>query len=84
MEMAVFLLQFVRPCVYFFIGFIGSSMDVAEVAHLVLLRITKCVYARSEFDGLRAEGILHNWEASLRSSHFKVAREILWVPPMEC
>lgn len=44
-EMAVFLLQFVRPCVYFFCGCIGYSMDVTEVAHLVLLRITKCVYA---------------------------------------
>lgn len=34
-EMAVFLMQFVRPCVYFFIGCVGSSRYVAEVAHLV-------------------------------------------------
>lgn len=42
------------------------------------------MFMRSEFDGLRAKGILHNWEASLLSSPFKVAREVLWVPLMEC
>lgn len=44
-------------------------MVAKEVAHLVLLKIDKGVFAWV------------NWEASLLNRSFKVARVVSWTPP---
>ena len=45
--------------------FNGSSSSMEDIYELVVVRISKWASFKSEFDRLRVEGVLHNWEASL-------------------
>lgn len=49
-----------------------------EVVHMVIVRIAKWVPCRSDFDRLRVDGLLCNWEASLHSGISKKNIALLW------
>lgn len=60
-----------------------TSKSVEEVVHMVIVRIAKWVSCRSDFDRLRVDGLLCNWEASLHSDISKKNIALLWCSPIQ-
>lgn len=60
--------------------FQNSTMMAVEedVVHLVFVKIAMWASSRRDFDSLRIEGILHNWEASLYSGTPKESIMLSW------
>lgn len=50
---------------------------------LVFVCIAKWASMREDFDRLKVEGIIHNWEASLYCRRAKEKILVSWVPPRE-
>lgn len=61
--------------------FRGSSMQVEDAVHLVLLRIAKWVSNWEKFS-LRVDVILHSLDASLHSVFRKDSISMAWSPPV--
>lgn len=61
--------------------FRGVSLSVDDILHVVTLRMAKWASLRNEFDSLKVEGILHNWEASLLCGLSKDRRVLHCTPP---
>lgn len=69
--------------------FRSSSMPMEDLVHLVLLRMAKWVSSREEeFDSIKVDGILHNWEASLqcvlKGNNINVLVPSIWGVEVQC
>lgn len=56
-------------------------MPVEDVVQLLLRQIAKWTSSGEEFDSLRVNGIMHNWEASLLCMFQKESILLYWSPP---
>lgn len=61
--------------------FRALSLSVEEMEHLVFLRIAKWVSCWKEFDAMRVEVMLRNWETSLLCAAPTVSKRVVWDPP---
>lgn len=58
-------------------------MPVEDEFSLVFVCIAKWASMREDFDSLKVEGIIHNWEASLYCRRVKEKILVSWIPPRE-
>lgn len=59
-----------------FLGGLCSPME--DILVLVEMRIIKWISSRSDFDNIRVNGVLHNWQISLMCGISKVKKVVSW------
>lgn len=56
-------------------------MSTNDLMPLVVLRLAKWASSRNDFDGLRVDGLFHNWKVPSFYGPLKVRKVLSWSPP---